>query len=123
MDDDVFAAGPIAQELSATFDEFWNSPMAIPIEALTGGKPSAQDLEDYRGVLAAHHARMVEADAPYMRLLLELGANPNIANADGSDAKLGRVALASFTAIEGLRPVGDSHWRSTTATFSLARAR
>jgi len=33
--------------------------------------------------------------------------------ADGSDAKLGRVALASFTAIEGLRPVGDSHWRST----------
>src|ERR1019366_3285017 len=27
-DDDVFAAGPIAKELSATFDEFWNSAIA-----------------------------------------------------------------------------------------------
>ncbi len=33
--------------------------------------------------------------------------------ADGSDQKLGKVAMASFTAIEGLRPVGDSHWQST----------
>ena len=33
--------------------------------------------------------------------------------ADGSDSKLGKVAMASFTAIEGLRPVGDSHWQST----------
>ena len=33
--------------------------------------------------------------------------------ADGSDQVLGKVALASFTAQEGLRPVGDSHWQST----------
>jgi flagellar hook protein FlgE len=32
---------------------------------------------------------------------------------DGSDQKLGRVALASFTAQEGLRPIGDGHWQST----------
>jgi len=41
-DDDVFAAGPIAMELSAKFDEYWNSDFAIPAEALaretrTGG--------------------------------------------------------------------------------------
>ena len=36
-DDDVFAAGPIVPELSKTFDEFWNSAMAIPAEAL--GRP------------------------------------------------------------------------------------
>ena len=29
-DDDVFAAGPIAQQLSATFDEFWNNALSIP---------------------------------------------------------------------------------------------
>ena len=29
-DDDVFAAGPIAQKLSATFDEYWNSDLSIP---------------------------------------------------------------------------------------------
>jgi flagellar hook protein FlgE len=33
--------------------------------------------------------------------------------ADGSDGVLGKVAMASFTAQEGLRPVGDAHWQST----------
>lgn len=33
--------------------------------------------------------------------------------ADGTDEKLGKVAMASFTAQEGLRPVGDAHWQST----------
>jgi flagellar hook protein FlgE len=32
---------------------------------------------------------------------------------DGSDEMLGKVAMASFTAQEGLRPVGDAHWQST----------
>ena len=33
--------------------------------------------------------------------------------ADGSSELLGKVAMASFTAQEGLRPVGDGHWQST----------
>jgi flagellar hook protein FlgE len=33
--------------------------------------------------------------------------------ADGTDQVLGKVAMASFTAQEGLRPVGDGHWQST----------
>jgi putative cardiolipin synthase len=33
-DDDVFAAGPITTQLSATFDDYWNSALAIPVEAL-----------------------------------------------------------------------------------------
>ena len=32
---------------------------------------------------------------------------------DGTSEKLGKVAMASFTAVEGLRPVGDAHWQST----------
>lgn len=32
---------------------------------------------------------------------------------DGSDEMLGKVTMASFTAQEGLRPIGDSHWQST----------
>jgi putative cardiolipin synthase len=38
-DDDVFAAGPIAAQLSATFDEYWNSAFAIPAEAFAGETP------------------------------------------------------------------------------------
>ncbi|MBL8652189.1 MAG: flagellar hook-basal body complex protein [Sphingopyxis sp.] len=33
--------------------------------------------------------------------------------ADGSNQKLGKIAMATFPAMEGLRPVGDSHWQST----------
>lgn len=33
--------------------------------------------------------------------------------ADGTDQMLGKVALATFPAMEGLRPVGDAHWQST----------
>jgi flagellar hook protein FlgE len=33
--------------------------------------------------------------------------------ADGTDQTLGKVALATFPAMEGLRPVGDAHWQST----------
>ena len=89
-DYDVIAAGPIVNDISRSFDAFWNSPMAIPIEALAEGKPSAQDLEDYRGVLAAHHSKMIEADAPYMRGLVAneplkamLGGKTSLAWANG----------------------------------------
>jgi cardiolipin synthase C len=33
-DDDMFVGGPIVHDLSGTFDEFWNSDLAIPVEAL-----------------------------------------------------------------------------------------
>ncbi|MBL0769613.1 flagellar hook basal-body protein [Sphingopyxis sp. XHP0097] len=32
---------------------------------------------------------------------------------DGSDTILGKIAMATFPAMEGLRPVGDAHWQST----------
>jgi flagellar hook protein FlgE len=32
---------------------------------------------------------------------------------DGSNQNLGRLAMATFPAMEGLRPVGDAHWQST----------
>jgi cardiolipin synthase C len=37
-DDDVFVAGPVADELAATFDEYWNSVLAIPAAALGGSR-------------------------------------------------------------------------------------
>ena len=68
-DYDIIAVGPIVNEISNCFDAFWNSPMAIPIEALADGKPSAQDLDDYRGVLATHRAQMIAANPSYMQML------------------------------------------------------
>ena len=53
-DDDVFAAGPIVRQLSRTFDEYWNSTLAIPVRALRNGRPSSAVLNDYRGRLSRY---------------------------------------------------------------------
>jgi putative cardiolipin synthase len=47
-DDDVFVAGPIAQKLSATFDEYWNNALAIPAEALSRKESSHAALREHR---------------------------------------------------------------------------
>jgi len=47
-DFDVVAFGPIATEISVSFDEFWNHEMAIPVEQLSSG------------VLADERARIAE---------------------------------------------------------------
>jgi putative cardiolipin synthase len=60
-DDDVFAGGPIARQLSATFDEYWNSALAIPVRGLENGRPSEAQLDAYRKELAEQR-RAIEAD-------------------------------------------------------------
>jgi len=47
-DDDVFAAGPIAIQLSATFDEFWKSRFAVPASALDRSQRSGRALAERR---------------------------------------------------------------------------
>jgi putative cardiolipin synthase len=51
-DFDVLAIGPVVGELSRSFDAYWNSDMAIPIQALLLVKPSAEVLDRYRADLA-----------------------------------------------------------------------
>ncbi len=43
-----FSAGPIARQLSATFDEYWNSGLAIPVKALGSSGIKADDLAQHR---------------------------------------------------------------------------
>ena len=62
-DFDVFAAGPVVKRLSASFDMYWRSALAIPAEAL--GHPTPEALDGYRKQLAEHAARM--ADSDYVR--------------------------------------------------------
>jgi cardiolipin synthase C len=57
-DDDVFAAGPIVKALSVTFDEYWNSAVAIPVRALSKGKTSDAALARYREFLSEHRQQV-----------------------------------------------------------------
>jgi cardiolipin synthase C len=61
-DMDLLAAGPVVQDLSRSFDEFWNSEWAYPIEALHTAKPDPAALEKGRELLAAHRSAARDSD-------------------------------------------------------------
>lgn len=42
---EVVGFGPVAQRIAATFDQFWNSPWAIPAEDLLGPAPAGEQLD------------------------------------------------------------------------------
>jgi putative cardiolipin synthase len=66
-DDDVFAAGPIAKQLSATFDEYWNSTLSIPAEALAGGKSSHATLNEHREDLKEERRQSTADGVDYVK--------------------------------------------------------
>ncbi|MGH8781527.1 phospholipase D family protein [Paraburkholderia sp.] len=51
---DVLAAGPITQDVSASFDQFWSSSSSYPLRALNKQKFDPQQLDAVRDQLRAH---------------------------------------------------------------------
>jgi len=47
IDFELVGVGPVAQEVSATFDQFWNSALSVPIEAF-GREVGREELEKWR---------------------------------------------------------------------------
>ncbi|MDD5365439.1 MAG: phospholipase D family protein [Gallionellaceae bacterium] len=66
-DDDVFVAGPIAQRLSWTFDEFWNNGLSIPAGALSHEKSSRAALSEHRVVLHEEGRQLKAEGADYAK--------------------------------------------------------
>jgi len=66
-DFDVLTVGPLVSQISKSFDSYWNSDLAIPIDALTFLKPSAAALDEYRAALAENLTKM--AGSPYVKRL------------------------------------------------------
>jgi cardiolipin synthase C len=62
-DDDVVVAGPIVPRLSAVFDEFWNSPMAVPAQVIDKTDASEQALSRYLTALDEYRERLKTAPA------------------------------------------------------------
>ncbi len=62
-DDDVLSAGPVVKQLSATFDDYWNSLNAIPAAALAPA--SASQLQAYRQALETHRQQLDASGADY----------------------------------------------------------
>lgn len=66
-DDDVFVGGPLVRKLSSTFDDYWNSALAIPAQALTKKAASPVQLERRRRSLDAHWQAAERDRADYLK--------------------------------------------------------
>ena len=64
-DDDVFVVGPTVRALSTTFDEYWNSALAIPVEALSGGRPGNAALTTRRKELLEQRLQARQEGSAY----------------------------------------------------------
>jgi putative cardiolipin synthase len=54
---DVFAAGPVVAEISRSFDEYWNSGLAVPVSAFVGVAPLSGDVDQGLSRMAEQAAR------------------------------------------------------------------
>jgi putative cardiolipin synthase len=66
-DEDVFVAGPIVPRLSATFDAYWNSDMAIPSAALRLAKAPQPTLAEHRDALREESRALKKAGVDFLQ--------------------------------------------------------
>ncbi len=65
---DVMAVGPVVDEVSSSFDLYWNSPAAFPIAALGGADPTGDDIFRWHDELRAFaESRQASAYAEEIR--------------------------------------------------------
>ena len=75
VDIDVLAAGRIARDLSRSFDQYWNNPLAYPVQSLM----TAKDLEMLKPNPAAAMASSAENPSP-LALAVPTPTNANTPN-------------------------------------------
>ena len=66
---DILAAGPVVPDISRSFDDYWNSEWAVPIEALAGAPPAPTQLAEFERALQARLEGFRDTD--YARVLRE----------------------------------------------------
>jgi putative cardiolipin synthase len=64
---DVVAMGPVARQVSTSFDQYWNSELAYPISVLVTKLPTPRESEEMRAQLTRFVAE--QADSEYLRAL------------------------------------------------------
>ncbi len=57
-DVDIITLGPVTRQVSAMFDDYWNCVLAVPIDALLSGRPTADDLKGLRRDLETHRENL-----------------------------------------------------------------
>jgi putative cardiolipin synthase len=59
---DLLAVGPVVREVSAAFDEYWNSELAYPIGSLAEQVPTEEQVDELRSALRAYTDDLGDSD-------------------------------------------------------------
>jgi putative cardiolipin synthase len=72
-DIDLLAAGPVAEQLATSFDQYWNHKLSVPIQQFLRNPPSEDDLEEARTDIRRYlRAEQLEDNRRYQHLMGDL---------------------------------------------------
>jgi putative cardiolipin synthase len=100
VDLDVAMVGPVVRDVSASFDRYWNSPLAYPIAVLDPEAVKAERLAALRGVLQQRRD-----EAARSRYAAALQSNDAIARLVSGEAPLRWSSRYSFAADDPMKLV------------------
>ena len=114
IDFDVLAVGPIAAEVSRSFDQYWNHSRAVPIEQFIEDK-KGEDLETVRADIAEELGGLYETvfkQALTSQLLQDLIA-------DRKTLYMGPARVLADDPEKLVNPIGDAHMKLAQDLLSI----
>jgi len=106
---DLLAVGPVAGQVAAIFDEFWNSEWSVEIEALNDGEANPADVREVRAKLKLF-AEMSKEALPIL-----------VSMASESEARSPQLLFSNLAWTARAVALADSADKPQTATPELAR--
>ncbi|MDQ1240966.1 MAG: cardiolipin synthase [Pseudomonadota bacterium] len=88
---DLLLAGPIVADVSASFDEYWNSPNAVPVARFDGKAPPPAALDEM--IKSAREYREEAGDTPYIQALRDERKRAEMLLQQAPTLKVGAVRL------------------------------
>ncbi|MHA6491973.1 phospholipase D family protein [Pseudomonas borbori] len=77
-DIDLLSAGPVAEQLAHSFDQYWNSALSKPIEQFTWRTPTAEQLRQRRSALHEDVQRTRRSDPQRFEPLMSYTHSPRL---------------------------------------------
>ncbi len=77
-DIDLLGAGPVAEQLAQSFDQYWNNQLSVPIQHFLWRKPQQADLDKARQQLQDYLARAQRENGEQYRRLLAYRQQPQL---------------------------------------------
>jgi len=76
-DIDLLAAGPVAEQLAVSFDQYWNHRLSVPIQQFLRHPPSKEELEQARDAITGYlQAERQKDERRYLHLMGDLQGPP-----------------------------------------------